>query len=170
MGPAPSSNGRGTRPTAAPPPDASADAELVALLRQLALHARALFGKGSEFASLGWKRLKLRAIDGVFTAVFRVAALAAALTIIVSAALLVVAGLHHAIARWAGADWVGELGGGLLALTLPFLALFLVQWKTRRTMLDKALRRPAKSPTKVPASEPATPVTSRPNGSPRSTA
>jgi len=122
--------------------EAEAEAEFGALLRQAALHAWALFGKAGEFASLGWKRLKLRAVDGAFHAVVVVAACAAGLTIVIAASLLVVNGVRHALARWAGADWAGELGGGLLALALPFAALAVVRWRTRRTLLANALRRP----------------------------
>lgn len=102
-------------------------------------HVRALFEEAGEFASLGWKRLKLRAVDGLFTTVFVVAALLAGATTIVCAAQLAVTGLRHAVARLAGAEWVGELGGGLLALALPFLVLLAVRARKRRTLLAKAL-------------------------------
>jgi hypothetical protein len=114
------------------------------LLRNVAQHVRALFEGAGEFASLGWKRLKLRAADGVFKTVFVVAALLAGATTIICAAQLSVTGLRHAVARLAGAEWVGELGGGLLALALPFLVLFAVRARTRRTLLAKALDSAAK--------------------------
>jgi hypothetical protein len=152
-------NGQRSVPPAEAAGAAEAEAEFFALLRQAALHAWALFGKAGEFASLGWKRLKLRAVDGIFDAVVVVAACAAGLTIVVAASLLVVNGVHHAITRWAGADWVGELGGGLLALALPFTALGVVRWKTRRTLLANALRRPvAKRAARAAPAAPAAPV------------
>jgi hypothetical protein len=118
---------------------AAEDADLGALLRELALHVRALFEKAGEYATLGLKRLKLRAVDGVFTTVFVVAALLAGATVVVCAARLAVAGLHHAIARFAGAEWIGELGGGLVALALPFLIVLAIRWTTRRRLLAAAL-------------------------------
>jgi hypothetical protein len=127
------------------------------LLRQAALHVREFFEKAGEFASLGWKRLKLRAVDGAFNAILLLAALVAGLTIIVSAALLMVAGIHHALAQWAGAEWVGELGGGLLALALPILALLVAQRSARRAMLERALHPPAKAEARPPAADPVSP-------------
>jgi hypothetical protein len=115
------------------------------LLQQAALQVRALFEKAGEYASLGLKRLKLRAVDGVFTTVFVVAALLAGATTIVCAATLAVTGFRHAIARLADAEWVGELGGGLVALALPFVVLFAIRWSARRTLLAKALDPATKS-------------------------
>ena len=160
------SNGRRSRPPAAAPPIPaadSADADLGALLRQAAVHVRALFEKASELASLGWKRLKLRAVDGAFAAVLLIAAAAAGLTIIVAAALKVVAGLQHALAWWAGLEWVGELGGGLLALALPFVGLLIVRRTTRRTLLAKAIHPPVNASAAEPVA-PAVPIP-EPNGS-----
>ncbi len=154
-------NGQRSVPPAGAAAAASAEAEFGALLRQAALHAWALFGKAGEFASLGWKRLKLRAVDGAFHVVVIVAACAASLTIVVAASLLVVNGVHHALARWAGADWAGELGGGLLALALPFAALAVVRWRTRRELLAMALRRPM-----VKRAAPAAPVAAAPRAAP----
>jgi hypothetical protein len=143
-----SHNGHGTRRpasrgrAASAPTDHSADRDdLGALLRQLALHVRALFEKAGEYASLGLKRLKLRAADGLFTTLLVVAALLAGATIIVSAARLAVAGMQHAVARFAGAEWIGELGGGLFALALPFLVILVIRWSARRRLLAKALHR-----------------------------
>jgi hypothetical protein len=159
----PSMNGHRTRRPGAKAQAASADAEFAALLRQVALHLRGLFEKAGEFASLGWKRLKLRAADGVFTTVFVVAALLAAATTIVCAAQLAVAGIRHAVARLAGAEWVGELGGGLLALALPFLVLFVFRWRTRRTLLARALHPGAReaAPRAAAPTEPADDVARR---------
>jgi hypothetical protein len=110
--------------------------------------------RSGDLASLGWKRLKLRAADGVFKAVFVVAALLTGTTTISCAAQLAVTGLRHAVDRLAGAEWVGELGGGLLALALPFLVLFAVRARTRRTLLAKALDSAAKGGANEPRDKP----------------
>jgi len=174
MARAPHSNGRQVRRPpvrpAAAAPDAAADAELAKLLRQAARHFRTFGEKGSELALLGWRRLKLRATDRLFGLVLALAAAAAGATIIVAAALLLVAGIRHGIARATGADWIGELGGGLLALALPFGALLVVRRRMRRTLLDEALHPTRRrngtvspSPSAPPAASPTAPPTASPS-------
>ncbi|MBL8840411.1 MAG: hypothetical protein JNL90_02655 [Planctomycetes bacterium] len=123
------------------PPDSSGATQSGALLEQLALHVVALLEKVGELASLGWKRLKLRAVDATFHMALVLAALAAGTTIVIAAALLLVRGIGHAIARIGGAEWIGELGGGLVALALPFAGLYLARARSRRVLLERALRR-----------------------------
>ena len=140
--------------------EAAAEADLADLFARLATHAKALFEAAREFATLGWKRLKLRAVDGAFSVVLAFVAAIAGLTIVISSALLVVNGLRHALARWTGADWVGELVGGALTLALPFAALLVIRGSARRKMLQHALhpsmepKAEVETPVNAPASEP----------------
>lgn len=142
----PATNGRAPRPRPTASSRAATDAELAKLLRRSALHARALLDQAGEYAKLALKRLQLRAVDGLFDVILKLCALAGALTILVSAARLVVAGLQHAIAQLAGVEWVGELGGGALAFALPFLLLLAVRRRTRRSLLAQAMRRRDRPP------------------------
>lgn len=137
----PGANGTPRRPRSGRPPDPSGAAESGALLKQVALHVVALLEKAGELASLGWKRLKLRAVDATFRMALALAALVAATTIVIAAALQLVRGIGHGVARLGGAEWIGELGGGAVALALPFAGLYLARWRSRRVLLERALRR-----------------------------
>lgn len=122
----------------------------------------ALGRSASELASLGWKRFKLRAVDGLFDVALLFFATVAGLTLLVAAARRVVAGLEHAFAAWSGVPWIGELAGGALALAVPFAAVVLMRRRTRRDLLARALP-PLPDPPQ-PAAEPtvaANPVAAR---------
>jgi hypothetical protein len=67
-------------------------------------------------------------------------ALLAGVALVLAAALRIVAGLDHALARWSGEPWVGELGAGAAVLVALVVAARLVRRRARRAVLAGAPR------------------------------
>ncbi len=155
------SNGTSGRPPTEAPRRASseADKQLGSLLEQAAQHVVALVEKAGELAALSWKRLHLRAVDATYRVALVATAIAAGVTIVISASLLLVSGTCAALARWSQSEWVGDLGGGAIALSLPFLVLTALRWSSRRTLLEKALRRRVRPSAAPAAAATVSPVT-----------
>jgi hypothetical protein len=133
-------NGHVRRSRGPPRPDRGAERELSAALRVFSRHVGSLAESTRKVAVLRWKQLQVRGIEAGFAVAFGVLALFAGVALAVAAALRFVAGVDHALARWSGEPWVGELGAGVLGLAALAAAVRLGRGRARRAVLAGAPR------------------------------
>jgi hypothetical protein len=128
------------RPRASRRPAPRGERELAAALHSLSDHSSRLVESTRDLAALGWKRLQARLVEAGFAVALAAVALLAGVALVLAAALRIVAGLDHALARWSGEPWVGELGAGAAVLVALVVAARLVRRRARRAVLAGAPR------------------------------
>lgn len=114
--------------------------DMSALIATLRSDLHGIYGNVKRALYVEWQRLQLRAVDVFFRAAFYVCLLAFALTASVSAALLVVQGIKHALLAMTGAEWVGDLGAGLAVLAFVIVGGVAVRLHLRREIVRKTKR------------------------------
>jgi hypothetical protein len=142
-----------------PSPDATGDgnssAELEALVRELRSDLRSIYGSLKRTVFVEWQRLRLRAVDTFFRAAFFLCLLGFALAATISASLYVVRGIRNGLVAWSGADWVGDLAGGLVILGVSLGACLLVRMHLRHDIVRQTRRALMPQPPKsAPATDP----------------
>lgn len=128
------------RPRSSRRPGPRTERELAAALHSFSDHASRFVESTRDLAALGWKRLQARLVEAGFAVALGAWALLAGVTLALAAALRVVAGLEHALTRWTGEAWVGELGAGTAVLVALVVAARLVRRRARRAVLAGAPR------------------------------
>ena len=128
------------RPRASRRPGSRAEHELAAALHSFSDHASRLVESTRDLAALGWKRLQARLVEAGFAVALAALALLAGVALALAAALRVVSGIEHALARWTGEPWIGELGAGAAVLAALVVAARFVRRRARRAVLADAPR------------------------------
>ena len=82
-----------------------------------------------------WQGLRLRAIDVFFRGTFFLCIVGFGFAASVSAALMLVRGAKSALQAWSGAEWVGDLGGGALILSVLVLGGLVMRAVLRRELV-----------------------------------
>jgi hypothetical protein len=148
---------------------AAAESELGRRLGEAVDAARDVGANARLLATLGWRKLKVRALDGLIGVAVLLLALVAVAVLAIAATLRFVAGVDHAFAEWSGQAWVGELVGGLLLLGLLFGGAVALRARLRGRLIERALARepePDGAP-RAPKPEPEREPRREPAGSPR---
>lgn len=109
-----------------------------------------------QVAFIEWQRLRLRAVDSFFRLAFFLCILGFGLTASIAASLRVVEGIRSAFEAWSGAAWFGDLGAGLVVLSIIVLGGIAVRAhlrhdilrSTRRSLVVRASRLMPRSATK----------------------
>lgn len=91
----------------------------------------------ARIVALRWRRAQLRMVEAGFAVALGLVALVTAVALTVAAAIRLVAGVEHGIARATGEAWIGEIGAGVLTLALLAWTLRLVRRRARRGVLAR---------------------------------
>lgn len=141
---------RTTRGTQASGDQASLDASASQLwsdVQRVAASARRVLYVESQ-------RIHLFAVETYFRAAFYLCLLGFALTASVAASIFVVRGIHSALRAWSGAEWIGELGAGLVVLGVVFIGGRIVRANLSRDIVKRARRRLEPAPSTAAARAP----------------
>jgi hypothetical protein len=111
-----------------------------ALIEALRTDLRGLGNNLKQALYVEWQRAQLRAVDLFFRAALYTCLLGFGLTAAISASLLVVHGIQHALADMSGAEWVGELGAGFAVFAFILAAGLVARAQLRRQLVRKARR------------------------------
>jgi len=125
-------------------PETSAESdqpsELQSLLKGLRSDLRGMYGSLRRVVFVEWQRLRMRAVDTYFRAVFYICLLGFALAASISASLLVVSGIKGGIHAWSGAEWVGDFGAGLVIVAVLLIGGFMVRAHLRQEIVRDTKR------------------------------
>jgi hypothetical protein len=103
----------------------------------LVRHLRDGVASLARIVALRWRRAQLRMVEAGFAVALGLVALVAAVVLTVAAAIRLVAGVEHGIARATGEAWIGEVGAGVLVLALLFATVRLARRRARRGVLAR---------------------------------
>jgi len=144
---------RGGTPESDATDSGDASIELEALVRELRTDLRSIYGSLKRTVFVEWQRLRLRAVDAFFRAAFFLCLLGFALAATISASLFIVRGIRNGLVALSGAEWVGDLAGGLVILAVSLGGCLAVRVHLRNDIVRQARRAfvaptlPAKKPT-----------------------
>lgn len=91
----------------------------------------------ARIVALRWRHAHLRMVEAGFAVALGLVAFVAAVVLTAVAAVRLVAGVEHGIARATGEAWIGEIGAGVLTLALLALTIRLARRRTRRGVLAR---------------------------------
>lgn len=131
---------RGEAPSPDPTGEGASSVELEALVRELRVHARGIYGSLKRLVFVEWQRMRLRAVDGFFRAAFFLCVFGFGLAASVTAAFMIVRGLRGAILAMSGNAWLGDLGAGLLILGIALGGSLAVRFHLRGGIVRETRR------------------------------
>lgn len=120
--------------------DALARGEYDAVTGELKSVLVSLFDGLRQVAFVEWQRMRLRIVDSFFRAAFFLCILGFGLTASIAASLRVVEGIRSAFHAWSGAAWFGDLGAGLVVLSIIVLGGIGVRAHMRREIVRETKR------------------------------
>lgn len=127
-----------------PETEAEKDILLDTQLQSAFAEMRKVFGSLAEsvrqVAFIEWQRLRLRAVDSFFRLAFFLCILGFGLTASIAASLRVVEGIRSAFQTWSGAAWFGDLGAGLVVLSIIVFGGVAVRAHLRHDILRSTRR------------------------------
>jgi hypothetical protein len=131
---------RGGAPASDPTDEGASSVELEALVRELRVHARGVYGSLKRLVFVEWQRLRLRAVDAFFRAAFFLCVLGFALAASITAAVMILRGLRGAILAMSDTPWLGDLGAGLLILAIALGAGLAIRQHLRGRIVHQTRR------------------------------
>lgn len=122
------------------PDEAGREETLEAQLKELRGDLRGVYDSLRRVVFVEWQRLRLRAVDTYFGAVFYICLLGFAMAASVSASLLVVSGIKGGIHAWSGAEWIGDFGAGAVVIGMLLCGGLAVRAHLRHKIVREAKR------------------------------